>query len=489
MAVCVHSISRTPRSRQSTIRFCVAYQALCRVRPASSCSARELAVSSDELTRRGWLSNSVDVPVTEWHMHKFKVSRGERTRSEPDRSGEIEALEDENRRLRLREQQMREQQIGFQKPLLLVLRMAGDQEMMRLVNFDRKGGDGEQQTFLQEELHEYHGYRKEDFAKHAQTARTFVQHNNEKYEHLHLCDIVAVRIYTEATVHTPFNAAMRAMTTAHKPPREWQAMYYHMLAGTQHLEGADPQKDTYLYRVEDQLHKKYERGDIVTWMAFTSTSYVEESARTFLKRDHNGIVRDQVLFRIANVPANIGACLSAPRCSADESESLSVFKGDESEHEILLPAGVSVRVVHEKDSDEFGTWLVDLEYVGFNVDSEALTNPATMEQKVHDVESELERKRDLEWNFCPECGGRMGPGMATDGPLLTPAGRPCSWCNTVTTPECPVSIEEVQDDGTIAIHTELVGSVHTRSRWSPSIARSPVLHRSASPTRRSTLVL
>ena len=153
--------------------------------------------------------------MTEYSTYEIEVSRGQSTRTEPARDEDIAALKDEIQRLRMREQEMqssliatkqtaeeaervvqhmREQQMSLEKPLLLVLRMAGDQEVARLINFDRKGDDVEQQAFVKRELHAHHKFSKDTFNEDAQHARTFVQHN-EKYEPLHLCDIVAVRIF------------------------------------------------------------------------------------------------------------------------------------------------------------------------------------------------------------------------------------------------------------------------------------------------------
>ena len=176
--------------------------------------------------------------MTKWHKHTREVPRGERTRTEPDRSEEIAALEDEIRRLRMREQQLQlncetikqaaeegqaevkelmrvvaereaeakmqmqmqaaaiEQKaqqdiIAVKKPLLIML---GDYAVQKMVDaVERHGDDAQQQHFLKEELHKHHCTPKFDVRAKFDEAAKFAEMYKEtnKLEHLHLCDLVA----------------------------------------------------------------------------------------------------------------------------------------------------------------------------------------------------------------------------------------------------------------------------------------------------------
>ncbi len=371
-----------------------------------------------------------------------EVSRGERTHMVPDRSGEIAEFEREIQLLRsqMQEQlaivQRQHQQdlLDAQKPILQIL---GDQEMERHVNFRRIGNDAEQQSALLKELQTNHEdlwekdvevvnrHKQADeqeetrtleevFEEDKQHAQIFQQNNYEEYGHLHLCDIVAVRLYTRNFLYSAFNKQMGAMDVAHRPPPEWKSMYNHVLAGTHHLKGAKEGECLFRGQSADDegclrgvppdgdFKADYTTGAIVTWMTFASTSYTENVGRRFANMNPKS--RGQgVLFKITNVQENLGVCLSAPRCSPEHpKESLSYFEN--SEDEILLPAGVSMRVVnrHEvKESVSGGAtngkpvkWIVDLEYLGNNVDEAALRNNS-VGQKLRD---------HLKDSPCPNCG-------------------------------------------------------------------------------------
>ena len=126
------------------------------------------------------------------------------------------------------------------------------------------------------------GYTEHDFEKDLEKAKAFVK-DHAKYEHLNICDVVAVRVYSRVEVFKSFNKACREEMGLEGWTQEtwpWIYMYYHTQNGVRELHGAG-QNDT-LYRGQDNLYGDEEKirdwdgqkdnGPTFTWASFTSTS-------------------------------------------------------------------------------------------------------------------------------------------------------------------------------------------------------------------------
>lgn len=224
----------------------------------------------------------------------------------------------------------------------------------KLTDFLHFGGSPTEEV-LRKELSHHHqdkfsGKFVDVWNEDRQKVSTFKE-GNQQYKHMDLNDILAVRIYTGNSIYRPFNEAMRAMLVEHQPPEIWQSMYYHTLNGVTHLNGVD--HGEVLYRGEKELnswqkgsdfHKDYEVGNVVKWRAFTSTTTKRAVAEGFAGSTG-------ALFIINDVAKNLGARLSDRLLSKHENES-----------EVLLPAGVSLRVTGT-NQEEGGRYEVHLEYL------------------------------------------------------------------------------------------------------------------------------
>jgi hypothetical protein len=116
-----------------------------------------------------------------------------------------------------------------------------DDEMVQLKQqrlVQTEGGHSDL-TLLQKELETYHDYSQEMFDEDLKVVGEYIRTTKDGdgrplYSHLHLCDLVAARIYTKEDVYREFNQAMRGVARCTTQTGAAQEMYTELLRAAKH---------------------------------------------------------------------------------------------------------------------------------------------------------------------------------------------------------------------------------------------------------------
>jgi Ca2+-binding EF-hand superfamily protein len=191
-----------------------------------------------------------------------------------------------------------------------------------------------------------------------------------------------------------FNRSMRSITVSNKADPRYRWLHYHLSNAVHHVPGIES-KDQKLYRGQRKLYPSdnCDDGAVIQWKDYKSTSTDEKAARNFA--GDSGI-----LFIISDCPPDFGASFAA---SSEDMQPLTAWP---KESEILMPAGVTFRVM-EKKKQKDGVTTIELSYVGeWMEEQEAPTVEAIKaERKKSKAMNRRQKSGMCSWLSCL-CGGR-----------------------------------------------------------------------------------